>query len=89
MARTHVVAEVRPSLCSLCGRCLAVCPYGARTLDMEEGRIVVDDLLCQGCGSCAAVCPNSASFLRGFSDRQVMSVIDASLADMVRPEKVD
>ncbi|QLA20457.1 FAD-dependent oxidoreductase [Desulfolutivibrio sulfoxidireducens] len=89
MAKAHVVAEVRPSLCSLCGRCLAVCPYGARTLDMEEGRIVVDDLLCQGCGSCAAVCPNSASFLRGFSDHQVMSVIDASLADMVRTEQVE
>jgi heterodisulfide reductase subunit A len=46
---------------------------------MEKDRIVVDELLCQGCGSCAAVCPNSASFLRGFNDRQVMAVIDASL----------
>ncbi len=84
-----VVAEVRQSLCSLCGKCLTVCPYGARTLDMVRNKIVVDDLLCQGCGSCAAVCPNSASFLRGFNDQQVMSVIDASLADLRSPEKVE
>ena len=89
MARANVVAEVRHSLCSLCGRCLDVCPYGARTLDMARDRIVVDELLCQGCGSCAAVCPNSASFLRGFSDRQVMAVIDASLSIPVRAEKVE
>lgn len=89
MARASVVAEVRQSLCSLCGKCLTVCPYGARTLDMARNKIVVDDLLCQGCGSCAAVCPNSASFLRGFNDQQVMSVIDASLADLRSPEKVE
>ncbi len=89
MAQANVVAEVRASLCSLCGKCLTVCPYGARTLDMEKDRIVVDELLCQGCGSCAAVCPNSASFLRGFNDRQVMAVIDASLVAPPRAEPVE
>ncbi|WP_428559962.1 MAG: 4Fe-4S binding protein [Solidesulfovibrio sp. DCME] len=80
LAPGHVVASVRHSLCTRCGKCLDVCPYGARTLDPEHDRIVVDDILCQGCGSCASACPNSASFIRGFSDRQVLSVIDAALA---------
>ncbi|MFW5722645.1 MAG: 4Fe-4S binding protein, partial [Desulfohalobiaceae bacterium] len=77
----NVVAEVRHSLCSLCGQCIDVCPYGARHLDMDRDMIVVDEILCQGCGSCAAVCPNSASIMRGFTDKQVMSSVDAALTD--------
>ncbi|MGE4552801.1 MAG: FAD-dependent oxidoreductase, partial [Desulfovibrionaceae bacterium] len=80
---SNTVAEVRHSLCSLCGRCITVCPYGARSLDAEHERIVVDELLCQGCGACAAACPNSASVLRGFADAQVLSVIDAALEEIV------
>jgi heterodisulfide reductase subunit A len=76
----NVVAEVRQTLCSRCGRCIPVCPYGARSLDLDRDRIVVDELLCQGCGSCMAACPNSATVLRGFRDEQVMAVIDAALA---------
>ncbi|MBU1230616.1 MAG: FAD-dependent oxidoreductase [Proteobacteria bacterium] len=76
----NVVAEVRDTLCARCGRCISVCPYGARALDLDRDRIVVDELLCQGCGSCMAACPNSATVLRGFRDEQVMAVIDAALA---------
>lgn len=76
----NVVAEVRHTLCSRCGRCISVCPYGARALDLDRDKIVVDELLCQGCGSCIAACPNSATVLRGFHDEQVMAVIDAALA---------
>ena len=78
---THV-AEVRHSLCSLCERCIAACPYGARWRDEDEGKILVDELACQGCGSCAAVCPNSASVLRGYRGQQVFSVIDAALEEL-------
>lgn len=79
LACGSVVAEVRHSLCSLCGKCIDVCPYGARSLSPDLGRIIVDAVVCQGCGSCAAVCPNSASVLRGFKDSQVLTVIDAAL----------
>jgi heterodisulfide reductase subunit A len=83
LASGAVVAEVRHSLCSLCGKCIEVCPYEARRLSPTMDKIQVDELLCQGCGSCAAVCPNSATILRGYSDRQVLSVIDAALEETV------
>ncbi len=74
-----VVAEVRHSLCSLCETCISACPYGARRRNEDEDIIEIDELACQGCGACAAVCPNSASVLRGYGDRQVMSMLDAAL----------
>ncbi|MBE0665231.1 MAG: CoB--CoM heterodisulfide reductase iron-sulfur subunit A family protein, partial [Candidatus Aminicenantes bacterium] len=58
-----VVAEVRHSLCSLCERCIEACPYGARAVDPELEKVLVNAAMCQGCGSCATVCPNSASTL--------------------------
>jgi len=79
VAGGSIVAEVRHSLCSLCERCIAVCPYGARRLDDDEDKIVVNELVCQGCGSCAAICPNSASVLRGHRDQQLFAVIEAAL----------
>jgi heterodisulfide reductase subunit A len=80
---SNTVAGVRESLCSLCGKCITACPYDARSLDITKDRIIVDELLCQGCGACAAACPNSASYLRGFTDNQIMSVIDAALETVV------
>ncbi|MBW2029808.1 MAG: response regulator [Deltaproteobacteria bacterium] len=79
VASGSIVAEVRHSLCSLCERCIPACPYGARWLDEDEDKIVVDELMCQGCGSCATVCPNSASVLRGYRDQQMFQVIDSAL----------
>lgn len=73
-----ILAKVRHSLCSLCERCIAACPYGARTMDPESEKIIINPVMCQGCGSCAAVCPNSASVLDGYSIRQMLEVIDAA-----------
>jgi len=74
-----VVAEVRHSLCSLCERCIEACPYGARAVDPELEKVLVNAAMCQGCGSCATVCPNSASTLAGFLDQQMFDVIDSAL----------
>jgi heterodisulfide reductase subunit A len=82
LAAGSLVAEVRHTLCSLCERCVAACPYGARRYEEEEDRIVVDEIMCQGCGSCAAICPNSASVLRGYRNEQIFDIIDAALAEM-------
>ncbi len=73
------VAVVRHSLCSLCETCITACPYGARTVDFDHGKIIVNPARCQGCGACAAVCPNSASVLSGHNDRQMLDVIDAAI----------
>jgi heterodisulfide reductase subunit A len=72
-------ARVQGARCSACGLCVASCPFDARELDEEEGHAVVHAELCQACGTCAAVCPNDASQLVGYSDRQVLSAIDALL----------
>jgi heterodisulfide reductase subunit A len=72
-------ARVQGSRCSACGLCVASCPFDARELDEEAGHAVVHPELCQACGTCAAVCPNDASQLVGYSDRQVLSAIDALL----------
>jgi heterodisulfide reductase subunit A len=79
--RETVVATVRHSLCSLCQACVSACPYGARSVDVTEEKIIVDEILCQGCGACAAVCPNSATVLKGFHDGPMLSVIDAALEE--------
>jgi heterodisulfide reductase subunit A2 len=79
MPAGKVVAEIRHSLCSLCEQCVDVCPYGARILDPDIEKIIVNPAMCQGCGSCATVCPNSAAVLVGFSDRQMLDVIDFAL----------
>lgn len=74
-----VTAIVRHSLCSLCLQCIEACPYGARSLDTENEKILVNSAMCQGCGTCASVCPNKASVIEGFSTRQILEVIDAAL----------
>ena len=74
-----VAATVRPSLCTRCERCIPACPYGARTLDPESDRILVNPVMCQGCGNCAVVCPNGAAVLHGFSKQQMLATIDAAL----------
>ena len=75
----RVVAEIRHNLCSVCERCIPACPYGARTVDYDLDKIIVNPARCQGCGSCAGVCLNSAAVLVGYSDQQLMDTIDAAL----------
>jgi heterodisulfide reductase subunit A len=75
-----LVAEVNPRLCSLCGLCVEVCPYGARVLDPDVPYAQVIEVLCQGCGACVAACPNKASTQRGFTSIQLLDMVDAALA---------
>ena len=74
-----VVAKVKHSICSRCERCIDACPYGARRLDIETEKLLVNAVRCQGCGSCAVACPNSASYLEGFPEQQMLEVIDAAM----------
>jgi len=74
-----VVASVHHSLCSLCQQCIDACPYGARTIDVDQDKVLVNPAMCQGCGSCAAICPNGASVLEGFLEQQMLEMIDAAV----------
>lgn len=51
------------SKCSLCGKCVIICPNGANSLSEESSTI--DRSKCLGCGKCAEVCPNQARRLAG------------------------
>lgn len=75
----RTVSQVKERRCAGCGMCVTVCPYGARVMDEKQGVAVVIEALCQGCGACVVTCPSGAASLRGFSDRQVMAMMDAAL----------
>ena len=67
LASGSLVADVHQSLCSVCERCVAACPYGARQVDEEDTESeLFDEIMCQGCGACAATCPNGAAVLKGW-----------------------
>ena len=46
-----------PQKCSLCGKCIEKCPFGA--LAMENTGITVNDK-CRACGLCVRICPEKA-----------------------------
>lgn len=79
LTATPIIAQVNPRLCSACGLCVEICPYGARRLEPGDSYAQVVDVLCQGCGACIVACPNKASQQRGFEFLQVAAMIDAAL----------
>ena len=76
-----VVSSVNVNKCNSCGVCEAVCPFGAIKLEYDErlGRkvAVVTEASCKGCGVCASSCRSCAIDLKGFSDSEIMEMIDA------------
>jgi heterodisulfide reductase subunit A len=79
-----ITATVDPKICKGCGTCVLVCPFNAielkeSTIKGLEGKIVseVNAALCKGCGLCAAACPNRAIQQRGFTDMQLLSMVNA------------
>jgi heterodisulfide reductase subunit A len=70
------VAEIKEDFCVGCAACIEACPYGARFIDPIRKVAVVRPFLCDSCGSCVAICPNDASYLRDFTGRQTIAVLD-------------
>jgi heterodisulfide reductase subunit A len=75
------VAEVRQLHCVGCGLCVEVCPYGAPKLVDQRGRAIaeINEALCKGCGLCVAGCRGKAISLRGFTDTQILTQLEALL----------
>lgn len=76
----HTISRVHDAICVRCQRCVDICPYGARSYDKVLDRIIVDGATCQACGMCGVACQNNAAEIMGFSDKQIMAVIDAKLS---------
>ncbi|MFH1242702.1 MAG: 4Fe-4S dicluster domain-containing protein, partial [Pseudomonadota bacterium] len=73
------VAHVAPDLCSGCGICEDLCPYSAPSVTEDgpfQGRAQVNPVLCKGCGLCVASCRSGAINLKGFSEDQIMAMIN-------------
>lgn len=54
--------------CSLCGKCVEKCPFGA--LSFEDNGIVVGDT-CRMCGMCVRQCPEKQSALSRKQDHLI------------------
>lgn len=49
--------------CMHCGMCLAVCPTGALSLDMDTRLVLFDLEKCTACGRCTKICPVRAMII--------------------------
>ncbi|MEI6875653.1 MAG: FAD-dependent oxidoreductase, partial [Spirochaetota bacterium] len=74
-----IVARVHAADCAWCGKCQAVCDYGAITQAQQGDSMVamVNSSACVGCGMCAPVCPSDAIDLARYTNAEVESMIDA------------
>jgi len=72
-----IIAFVDEEVCSGCGLCAKVCPFGALSLSGKERLMLVNRALCKGCGACAGICPSSAISLSHFTPRQILEQVEA------------
>ncbi|NLV20887.1 MAG: CoB--CoM heterodisulfide reductase iron-sulfur subunit A family protein, partial [Syntrophomonadaceae bacterium] len=89
LATEPMVSEVDISKCSGCGLCVPICPYNALSLVPYNERgghghgpftrqvAQVNSSLCQGCGACLPACRTLALNLKGFTNDQLVSEVDA------------
>lgn len=73
-----IVCTADKRKCTGCGMCAEVCPFGAIEIDAKEKTAVVNEALCKGCGVCASSCRSGALDIKGFSDKEILSMIKAS-----------
>jgi len=74
-----ITAFVDEDICVGCGNCALVCPFSAVEVQTKDGKRVanVTVVQCKGCGNCVAACPSGAMQQKGFTDQQLVGMIDA------------
>ncbi len=85
LEREPIVARVRESGCVGCFACKKVCAYGAveeKEIRDRQGKLIktvafVNPGVCAGCGTCQATCPSKCVELDGYTDEQVIAMIEA------------
>ncbi len=85
LEREPIVAKVNERNCVACFYCKKVCPYGAveeKEIRDRNGNLIrvvayVNPGVCGGCGTCQATCPSKSVELDGYTDEQVIAMIDA------------
>ncbi len=79
-----VVSVVDQDKCIGCGRCEELCEYGAPRLEEVSPGVFkarVNEALCKGCGSCVVECCSRAIRSKHFRSDQIITMIEAALAD--------
>jgi len=77
------IAEVNENDCISCGACITACTYDAIDFyDTLQGRKArVNPVLCKGDGLCNTKCPTGAIALKHFTDKELLSQIDAAVPE--------
>ena len=80
------ISEVDPIRCSSCGRCVDICPFGAadwadwKGPTGEPGRVaMINPAECKGCGLCVASCLSGAIGLKGFTDGEILAMVNTTM----------
>ncbi len=85
LEREPIVAKVNSTTCVGCFACKKVCAYGAieeKEIRDRQGNLIkvvayVNPGVCAGCGTCQATCPSKSIELEGYTDEQVVAMIEA------------
>jgi heterodisulfide reductase subunit A len=85
LEREPIVARVREAGCVGCFACKKVCAYGAveeKEIRDRQGNLIkvvayVNPGVCSGCGTCQATCPSKCVELDGYTDEQIVAMIEA------------
>ena len=75
-----MVASVDQTKCVACWLCEAVCPFRAPKREtLRNGKVVakINESVCKGCGLCVAGCRGKCITLKGYTDQQLLSELDA------------
>jgi len=77
LAISGLIAKHKRDLCMSCLSCFRICPFGSPFID-EDGKVSHNEIKCHGCGLCAGICPAKAFQINGFSDEQMLAMVDSA-----------